>query len=448
MAAPSLSRRLNTFDATLIVMGGIIGSAIFVTPATVAQRVHSSSLILGAWAFGGLIALIGGFIFAELAWRRPELGGLYAYVRDAFHPVVAFMYGWTALLVSQSGGMAAAAVTFALYFGPLTRLHAPSWEVATAMLVVFSAINCLGVREGGNTQNLFMLAKIVAIVAIVAVGFFVAPAAPLAALPLAHPPTTQLLALFGTALIPVLFAYDGWQTASFMSAELKDPMRSLQRGMAWGVIAVIALYLAINVACVRVLGPAGLAATNTPASDIARIALGRVGEGTVSAVVAISTLGFLSNQILVSPRIYYAMAHDGLFFKQIAWLHPKTRAPIVAIALQGVIAMVIALSGKYDKILNYVTCIDFIFFALAAAALFVFRARAARAQTPATGIRVPGHPWSTAFFCVVSIAVVIDTCVVFPSDTLIGIGILISAVPVYYIWRRFTAQSGNNVPAR
>ena len=452
MPAPALLRRLNTFDATLIVMGGIIGSGIFMSPAVVAQRAHTGSLIMAAWALGGLIALIGGFIFAELAWRRPEVGGLYAYLRDAFHPVVAFMYGWTALLVSQSGGMAAAAVTFASYFTPLTHVSAGSTLVAVAILVLFTAINCFGVREGGNMQNALMLLKLAAIVALVGAGLFFAPAAPAGAA-MANPHrSVQLFIIFGAAMIPVLFAYDGWQTASFMSGELKNPARSLPRGLVWGVVAVIALYLGVNFVCVRVLGPGGLMATSTPASDVMRIAAGRLGERMVAAAIGLSTLGFLSNQILVSPRIYYAMAHDGLFFRQIAWLHPKTHVPLFAIVLQGAIAVVIALSGRYDQILNYVTSIDYVFFALAAVALIVFRRRAGRSVVEpragtarSAGVRVPGHPWSTVFFCLASVIVVLDTLVAYPKDTLIGLIILISGIPIYYLWKR---AAGPLAPAR
>ena len=438
MPGASLLRRLNSFDATLIVMGGIIGSGIFMTPATVAQRARAEPMILGAWVFGGLLALIGGYIFAELAWRGPATGGLYAYMRDAFHPVVAFMYGWTALLVSQSGGMAAAAVTFASYFNPLSHIHASGTLVAVLMLIVFSIINCFGVREGGSTQNAFMLVKIVAIAAIVVAGLLFAPAATGPTSLAGAQATFAPLVIFGAALIPVLFAYDGWQTAAVMGAELKRPERSLALGMVVGVVAVIVLYLGMSVATLRVLGLHGLMSTATPASDVARAAAGPVGERVVAAIIGLSTLGFLSNQILVSPRIYHAMAHDGLFFKQVAWIHPKSHVPIVAIALQGVVAIVITLSGRYDQILNYVTSIDYVFFALAAGAIFVFRARAR--QVSVGGISVPAHPWSTTFFLLASVLVVVNTLVVYPKETIIGLLILISAVPIYLAWKRFAPR--------
>ncbi|HMF29755.1 MAG TPA: amino acid permease, partial [Candidatus Cybelea sp.] len=335
---PKLIRRLGTPDAALIVMGGIIGSGIFMNPSVVARHVHTSALVMLVWAAGGLIVLMGGGIFAELAARRPQDGGLYAYMRDAFHPSLAFMYGWTLLLVSQSGGAAAAAVTFARYFAPLTGWQLSTGVVAAAAILFFTAINALGVRSGATTQNAFMVLKILAIGGFIAVGI----AAPHAA----HVPATPalvsggLLAAIGLSLVPVLFAYSGWQTSSFMTAELKDPHVTLPRGMLAGVVAVVVLYLAVNAVCLRALGPAGLAATSTPASEIARLAFGPIGLRIMASVIALSTLGFLSNQILTSPRVYFQMAADGTFFKQFAAIDPRTHAPVVAIVAQGLVALV------------------------------------------------------------------------------------------------------------
>lgn len=440
-----LARRLGAFDATLIVMGGIIGTGIFMNPSVVAARVHGAGWIYFAWIFGGAVALAGAFVFAELAARRPNAGGLYGYMRDAYHPALAFMYGWTALLVSQSGGMAAAAVTVFAYLHPF-GVQEPAWLVALVIIGVLSAVNCLGVREGGTAQNGIMLLKAAAIIALVIAGFSALPhiathTAAAAPAPAVSP--FALLAMFGAALVPVFYSYDGWQTASVMDAELKDSHRTLPIGLICGVIVVVALYLAVTAAGLRMLGAQGLAATTTPASDIVRYAAGHAGALAVAAAVALSSLGFLSNQILVSPRIYHAMAADGLFFKQLACVHPRTKAPIAAILLQSAVAIVIASTGKYDQILNYVTSMDFIFLTLAAGAIFIFRRRYP-AQFPLT---VPGHPWTTLFFMVASTAVVISTLIQFPRDTLIGIAILLSGIPVYAIWRRRSALPGRKVTA-
>ena len=430
-----LVRRLGARDAALIVMGGIVGSGIFMNPSVVARFVHSAPLVMLVWVGGGAVALLGGGIFAELAARRPADGGLYAYMRDAFHPALAFAYGWTLLLVSQSGGMAAAAVTFAAYFTPLTGWHAPSAAIAAIAIAFFTAVNALGVRTGATAQNAFMIVKVLAIGGFVAVGLFAARAASAVTPPVL--PEGGTIAAIGLAFVPVLFAYSGWQTSSFMSAELKEPERTLPRGLIAGVIAVVVLYLAVNAVCLRVLGVEGLAATRTPASAIAQIAFGTVGLRVMALVVALSTLGFLSNQILTSPRVYFQMAADGTFFKQLAWVNARTRVPVLAIALQGIAAIVIALSGRYDQILNYVTCVDYVFFGLSALALIVFRYRDARdPSAPRPHVRMPGHPVTTLLFLIVAWGVVGDVVVKSPVDTSIGLGILISGVPVYYWFAR------------
>jgi APA family basic amino acid/polyamine antiporter len=440
MRRAHLLRRLGTRDAALIVMGGIVGSGIFMNPSVVARQVPTALLMMIVWAAGGAIALLGGGIFAELAARRPHDGGLYAYMRDAFHPALAFTYGWTLLLVSQSGGMAAAAVTFSNYFEPLTGLHVSTKLLGVVAIAAFTAVNALGVRTGTSTQNAFMLLKILAIGGFVAVGLFAPHGAHAAALPSALAGGATIAAM-GLAMVPVLFAYSGWQTASFMSAELKEPAKTLPRGMLVGVLCVVVLYLAVNAVCLRVLGPGGLAATATPASAVAELAFGPVGERIMAIVVALSTLGFLSNQILTSPRVYFQMAADKTFFRKLAWVDPRTHVPVIAILLQGIVAAIIAVSGRYDQILNYVTSVDYTFFGLSAIALFVFRNRDARdPNAPKPYFRMPGHPWSTVLFLLAAWAIVGDVLVKSPVDTSIGLGILLTGLPAYAIFARYNAR--------
>jgi APA family basic amino acid/polyamine antiporter len=431
---PGLARRLGLFDATMLVMGGIIGSGIFMNPSVVARQVGTPALALGAWAFGGLVALAGAFVYAELAARRPHTGGQYAYLRDAYHPAVAFVYGWALLLVTQSGGMAAVAVTFASYAVRLTGAATPEWAVALAALAALTAINCLGVRAGGTVQNVFMVLKIGAILVLVTAGLALVPAAEGEAAA-APPASFGLLTAFGAALVPVLFAYGGWQTASFVAGELRDPRRDLPRGLLLGVAGVVALYLAVNFVCVRVLGMGGLAATSTPASEVMRLALGEGGARFIAVGIAVSTLGFLSQSMLTAPRVYYAMAEDGLFFKGAGWLHPRTRVPVVAIALQGALAMAIAASGRYEQILNYVVSVDFILFGLTATCVFVFRRRDAAAGEQGAGFAVPGHPWTTLFFVAASWLVVLNTVYTYPENSAVGLAIVCAGVPAYFVWR-------------
>ncbi|MFI5253458.1 MAG: APC family permease [Bacteroidota bacterium] len=432
-----LARRLGLFDATMLVMGGIIGSGIFMNPYVVAKSVHSPFLIFSAWLIGGLAALIGAFIYAELSALRPDVGGQYAYIREAYHPAVAFVYGWTLLLVTQTGGMAAVAVTFARYFLELTRLPVGDGALAVAALAVLTIINCLGVRAGSTVQNIFMVLKIAAIGFLIFMGLTITKTTNISLLPVTDRPLSMdLLTAFGAAMVPVLFAYGGWQTSNFVGGEIREPHKNLPKGLLLGVGGVIGLYLLVNLVCVGVLGASGLAETSTPASQIMRMALGEKGAIIIAIGITISTLGFLSQGILTAPRVYFAMAEDKLFFKSVAWIHPKTRVPVVAIVIQGIFAIIIALSGKYEQILNYVVSCDFIFFGLTATTIFVFRKRMKNTLTSNQPFKIPLHPYSTIIFIAICWLVVINTIIQYPQNTIIGVVIMLAGIPVYYLWQR------------
>jgi len=432
-----LARRLGVFDATMIVMGGIVGSGIFMNPSVVARQVSTPFLMQLAWVAGGVVALAGAFVYAELAARRPEVGGQYAYLREAFHPSVAFLYGWALLLVVQTGGMAAVAVTFARYFSELTGSALPYWATASLTLALLTVVNCLGVRSGSNVQSVLMVLKIAAIAALVGVGVFGAgvPHSLTEGPMLDRPASLGLLAAFGAAMTPVMFSYGGWQTASFVAGEMREPRRDLPRGLLLGVCGVILLYVLVNYACLRVLGAEGLAATETPASAVMRAALGQRGATFIALGIAISTLGFLSQSMLTAPRVYFAMAEDGLFFRAVSKLNPRTRAPVVAIALQGALAAVIAYSGSYAQILNYVVSVDFIWFGLTAVSLFVFRKQQHADADARKGFRVPGHPFTTVLFITACALIVAATVYEYPANSALGFAILLTGVPVYFLWR-------------
>ena len=427
-----LVRRLGAFDATMLVMGGIIGAGIFVNPAEVARHVQTPGLIVGVWALGGLIAMAGALVYAELADRRPEVGGQYAYLRDAYGQTPAFLYGWSLLLVIQSGGMAAVAITFARYFLDLTGWPLAEGAIAAAVLLLLTAINCLGVRIGGTLQSGLMVLKIFAIAALVFCGWALAPAHPEFVAPSPQPASSGMIAAIGAALTPVMFAYGGWQTSSFVAGEMRDPRRDLSRALLWGVAGVVLLYTAVAFVCVHTLGPQGLANSTTPATDTMRLALGEKGATLIALGIAISALGFLSQSILTAPRVYFAMAEDGLFFRKIAEVNSATRVPIFAILLQGLVAIGIALSGTYGQILSYVVSVDFIWFGLTGAALFVFRRR----DSSRGGFRAPGHPFSTGLFVVACAVIVIATVASNPVNSAIGFAILLAGVPACRYWQR------------
>ena len=432
----NLARRLGLFDATMIVMGGIIGAGIFTNPYVVAQQVHTPLLILGAWTVGGLIALAGGFIYAELSSQVTESGGQYVYLREAMHPVVGFVYGWSLLFVIQTGGMAAVALIFANHIFELGGVRASEWSAAllgSAALALLTLVNCLGVRAGTVTQNVFMVLKLLAIAALIIIGLTFTSPAPAGSVQPTNSSTWQLLIAFGAALIPAQFAYGGWQTACFVAGEVRDPKKTLPRGLLLGVVGVIVVYLSVNYVCVHVLGAEGLAQTKTPASSVMRLALGDKGGRLIAAGIAISTIGFLSQSMLTAPRVYFAMAEDKLFFRRLASLN-KARVPAFAIALQGGLAILIALvASKYEQILNYVVSVDVVFFALSAVCVFVFRKHHRSADDT---FRIPGHPFTTLFFIGACAVITFSLLYKFPLNSAISFGIMLLGVPAYFIWAK------------
>jgi basic amino acid/polyamine antiporter, APA family len=425
----------------MMVMGGIVGAGVFMNPYVVAERVHSPVLILGAWIAGGIVALFGAFIYAELGDRLPEVGGQYVYLREALHPSLGFLYGWVLLLVIQTGGMAAVTVTFARYFIELTGLPVSEMGVVISTIAVLTVVNCLGVKPGSRVQSVLMLLKIGAILCLVAAGlFFVREPQPLFHPILDRPLSVDLITAIGAAMVPVIFSYGGWQTTNFIAAEIRNPRKNLARALLIGVTAVIVLYLLVNFVCVRALGSAALAETTVPASAVMRLAAGELGAKLIALGIAVSTLGFLSQSVLTAPRVYFAMADDGLFFKSVAYVSEKTRVPVVAIVLQSVWTIVIALTGRYEQILNFVIPIDALFFGLSACCLFVLRRRerelvsgGRRSEAP-PGFRVPGHPATTVIFISACWLVVANTVYKYPQNASVGILILLLGLPVYGYW--------------
>jgi len=426
-----LARRLGLFDATMLVMGGIIGSGIFVTPAEVARHVDTPLLIVGVWILGGIVALAASLVYAELAARRPEVGGQYAYLRDAYGPMPAFLYGWALLLVIQSGGMAAVAITFARYFGNLVQLPIGDNAIAVAVLALLTLINCMGVRSGSNVQSGLMVLKILAIAVLVLAGALLAPAS-VSTPRSAVPGSMSTLAAIGAAMTPVMFSYGGWQTSSFVAGEMRNPQRDLARGLLLGVAGVVLLYTLVAFVCVHALAPAGLAASKTPATDVMRLALGDKGATFIAIGIAISALGFLSQGMLTAPRVYFAMAEDGLFFRRVAKVNATTRVPVVAIVLQGAAATIIALSGTFGQILSYVVSVDFIFFGLTGAALFIFRSRDPDQKV---AFKAPLHPFTTGLFVAACAITVVATVWNNPVNSLIGYAILLAGVPACLYWQ-------------
>ncbi len=437
----SYAQRLSLFDATMLVMGGIIGAGIFLNPAVVAQRVFTPALVLGVWVLGGAVALAGAFCFAELAARKPLAGGGYVYLRDAFGPLPGFLYGWTELLVINSGGIAAVSVTFATYTISLAGLHPRATApLAIGAIAVLSAINYLGIKPGSVAQNILTILKLAALATLIVTGLAIASAAP--APPAAPAPSAPSAASIGAALIPVLFAYGGWQSTNFVAAELKQPRRDLPRAILLGVIGVVLVYVLANVAYMKVLGVAGLAASTAPASDVMRAALGPTGATVIALGIAASTFGFLNLAILAAPRVYQTMAADGVFFGRAADLHPRFRAPAAALVIQAGWAILLVATRTYGQLLDYVVFGDWIFFGLVGATLFYYRRKRTAGEDGEgrTGFRMPLYPWVPIFFVLAAVFAVVSTVWSNPRNAALGAVIIGSGIPAFLLWRR-AAQS-------
>ncbi len=455
-------RRLGTFDAIMVVVGAVIGAGIFLNPAIVAQRVGTSALVLTAWALGGAIAVVGALCFAELGARLPRAGGGYVYLRNAFGPLPAFLYGWTQLLVINTGGIAAVAITFASYTvdvaGAGDELVKP---LAVAAIVFLSVVNAAGVRFGAWVQNTFTLLKLAALALLVAAGAWLlmgGGAGPTAgagaglagaAAPAVAPSGWAVVLAMGTALVAVLFAYGGWQHANNIAEEIRDPERKLPLALLVGVGIVVAVYVSANAAYLAALGPQGLAASTAPAADALRAAAGRWGGVAIAVGVACSTFGILNVFIMAVPRVYQAMAADGVFFASVARLDPRTRTPTVGIWIQMAWAVVLVLSGTYGQLLDWVVFGDWIFFGAIAATLFAYRRRDVRAPAEAAGrpahemgpdpagsFRAPWHPLLPGLFVTAAAFVVVSSVVSNPRNALYGTLLIGAGVPAFLAWAR------------
>jgi len=438
--------RLGVFSGTMMVVGGIIGSGIFLNPAIVAQRVGTAQLTVAVWILGGVVALIGALVFAELGARRPLAGGGYVYLRDAYGRLPAFLYAWTLLLVIATGAIAAVAVTFANYTAALLGLPASSQvPIAVTGILLLSGVNYLGVKPGAVTQNVLTLLKLAALVFLIIAGLSHSSVHSAGALPV-HASGNTVLAI-GSALVPVLFAFGGWQQTNFVAEELIEPARNLPRALLAGVSLVILVYLLANLAYLNTLGVARLARSSAPAADAMAALFGSPGRSIIAAGIAISTFGFLNLVILVSPRVYHAMASDGLFFPRLARLHPRYRTPSAAILVQCGWAIVLTLTGRYGDLLDYVVFGDWIFFGSTAATLFFFRSRERRGLEPAElRFRMPAYPAAPIVFILAAVYVVAGTVASNPSNALKGTALIALGVPVFLFWdKRRTPRSGRRL---
>ena len=418
-----------------MVVGIIIGASIFVQPSAVTAQVPSVAGVLLVWATSGALTLIGALVVAELASAWPRTGGVYVYLREIYSPAVAFLWGWAMFWTMHSGIIAVIAMVFAQYMGTFIPLgNAGTRVVAIAAVLVLSAVNYRGVREGSAVQAILTSIKVLAIVLIIAVAFTIAthaagalgaPAGARAAAPML--PSGRAFAL---ALIAGLFAFGGWHMVSYAAEETIDPTRTIPRALVAGTLTVTALYVALNAAYLRVLSLDTVARSSRVAADFADAAAGGHGAAIMSALVILSTLGGINGVILAGPRVYLAMAHDGVLFKWVGAVHPAYRTPHRAIALQAVWSSVLVATGSYRALFTRVVYTEWIFFGLLAAGLFVLRKRAGYAPA----YRVWGFPVLPALFVVSTAAIVINQIAAQPVESIAGLLFVLLGLPVYYIW--------------
>ncbi len=427
-----LRRELGAFDATMVVVGGIIGAGIFINPYLVAQRLPSGPWILAAWVFGGVVALAGAFAFAELASLYPAAGGEYAYLREAYHPVVAFLFGWASLVMIQGGGLAAVAVTFAQYVLRLAGGGGDPRPLASAAVVLVALVNTAGVKPGSRLLNVLVILKIGALAALILGGLRLlrgaAPAAP--AVAVASRPEASVLA-FGAALVPILFSYGGWQSANTLAEEIREPRRTLPRALFAGTLIVLAVYVLVNGVYLAVLGRDGLASTATPAADAARRLFGGAVDRWLAAAIAVSAFGFMNLTLLGPTRISYAMARDGVFWPGLSRLHPRFGTPHRAILLQALWAIVLLWTGTYGGLVDSVVFADWIFFALTVASVIFLRRRVPPGRRPAGAYLSPGYPALPILFVAAAVLVLAGVIRSNPVRSALGAGLLAAGLPIY-----------------
>jgi len=427
-------RSLTLFDMTMIAIGGSIGSGIFLTPATIARDVGSPWLMVGVWVMGGLITLAGALTFSEAAALLPQAGGQYVFLTRAYGGLVGFLFGWAYFLVVNAGGLGALSVAFATYLGffvPLGPMETKG--VAVVGLLLLTSVNVVGVRAGAMFSNVFTVLKLVGIAGLVAVGLSMGSARTTDfSLSLAGAPA-DLWGALALGMVGVLWSYGGWQHATYASAEIKNPQRTLPLAMTAAAVAVTSLYLLANLAYMCLLTPGQMAASPRVAADAVGTVLGSMGGSLISLAIVISTFGVVGIYTLTAPRIYYAMAADGVFFRKVAEIHPRFHTPAFSIVLQSLWAVVLILFwGTFENLISYVVFTDWIFFALAGGSVIVLRRTMPDAPRP---YRVPGYPWVPLFFVGTSVWFVVMTLIAKPAQAWAGLGFLGLGVPVYYFWK-------------
>jgi APA family basic amino acid/polyamine antiporter len=431
----NLQRTLGLRELIFIVIGTVIGSGIFIVPAAVLQQTGGDiGPALLVWLIAGVLSLLGALTYGELGAQDPEAGGLYVYIRDAFGPLPAFLYGWTLFFVIASGSVATLAVASTGYLGQLIPLGPVTAKVmALVMIAAVAAINIRGTRQSAGVQDLTTIVKAGAIVGI-SILLLVLGTGLSGADTTFWPETVSpsLLTGVGLAMIGTLWAYEGWQYVTFSAGETVSPQRTFPRGIVIGTVALVGIYLLANIAYLAALGPEAAAGSDRIAADAVEALLGPTAGKLIAAVIVISMFSAANGLMLTAPRAFFAMARDGVFFRRLAEVHPRYGTPAFAILASSLWAMLLAATGTFEGLLTYVVFTGWIFYALGALSIFTYRRRRPDAERP---FRVPGYPWTPIVFVASAAAIVLNTLFTQPGRVALGLGIVLLGTPAYYLWK-------------
>jgi amino acid transporter len=433
-----LKRQIGLYAATAITVGNIIGSGIFRSPHSVAADITRFDLVLLAWVVGGILSICGSLALAELAVAHPRSGGLYVYIREAFGDAFAFVFGWANLWVIKPTVIASITTVFALYFCQVLHLpKAAEFPAGATAILLLTVVNWLGVKEGAGTQSLFTTLKVIGIAMLCVLAF---------TLPTHYPPSANaitraasehpLLIGFVVAMIPILFAYDGWTDSTYVAGEVIEPRRNLPIAIVWGTWLVIAVYLLTNVAYFHVLGTGGVASYEAVGSETIHRLLGDWGARALAVLVAISTFGTINGAILTGPRVTQAMAADGLLWRPVARLDPRRGTPTLALWLQAAYSCIwLWCANGFEDVSGWFVTTSWLFYGLAIAALFVQRAREKRGSSEPKSYRTPLFPLTPLVFILATAAIIVSDLTSTGLRAWAGVGIAALGFPVYFLWK-------------
>lgn len=451
-----LKRQLGMFDSTMMMMGIVIGSGIFLTTGIIAKSIPSAPMILAVWVVGGILVLAGALTYAELGAALPEVGGQYVYLREAYGSLPGFLFGWKMFLVNMTGSIAALGIAFAEYFGRFfpslstenliffteIRVFGARFNyslskgqfVAVAVIILLSAFNYIGVGLGKRLQNLLTVVKIGAITLLVLLAIIIGKHISVDwTLNPSGLDFSQFMTGFGVALIAVFWAFDGWNNINYVAGEIRNPQRNLTFALVFGTIGITLLYALTNLIYLLALPVNEMSGVVTVAEKATASLFGSTASGVFSAVILVSVLGALHGTIFVGPRVYYAMARDGLFFKRVAGIHPRFQTPSISILFQAVWASILALTGSFEQLFTFAMFAGILFWVAAAAAVFTLRRKAPHLPKP---YKTWGYPLTPLLFILVLSAILVNTLFQKPVESLAGVALVLLGIPVYFFWRR------------